>query len=103
MSATSFYKVVDALEIDRQRLPAHIDGRQNGRRSMMVRCPGHDDRSPSLSVEHKHDKTLLNCFAGCETELVVAALGLTFADLFDVFAGAILSRGRGTAAPRHRL
>jgi hypothetical protein len=47
MSAPSFYRVIDAL--DRSgHLPAHVDGRQNGRRRLMVRCPAHDDRSPSL-------------------------------------------------------
>ena len=102
MSATSFYKLIDAL--DRSgHLPAHIDGRQNGRRRLMVRCPAHDDRSPSLSVEHKHDKTLIHCFAGCEAERVVGALGLTLADLYDdTVPGAVPLKGRGTAAPRHR-
>lgn len=34
---------------------------------------------------------LLNCFAGCETEAVVAALGLELADLYD---GASRANGR---------
>lgn len=47
-------------------------------------CPAHDDRNPSLSVRAGQDgKTLLKCQAGCSTEGVVAALGLSMADLFD--------------------
>jgi len=47
-------------------------------------CPAHDDREPSLSVSQGDDgSALLKCFAGCETEDVVAALGLGMGDLFE--------------------
>lgn len=46
-------------------------------------CVAHEDRSPSLSVTNGREGVLLNCHAGCATEEVVAALGLTMADLFD--------------------
>ncbi|KWT62886.1 hypothetical protein ADL21_06265 [Streptomyces albus subsp. albus] len=46
-------------------------------------CPAHEDRSPSLSVTSGREGVLLRCHAGCTTEEVVAALGLTMADLFD--------------------
>ena len=46
-------------------------------------CPAHDDRNPSLSVAEGDDgRVLLHCFAGCEVEEIVAALGLTMSDLF---------------------
>ena len=46
-------------------------------------CPAHDDQSPSMSVKATDDGTILvNCFAGCSTDEIVAALGLTKADLF---------------------
>jgi len=46
-------------------------------------CPGHDDRHPSLSITEKDDGTiLLNCFAGCTTEAVLAKIGLKLSDLF---------------------
>ncbi len=49
----------------------------------MAQCPAHDDRNPSLSIREASDGTLLvKCFAGCETVDVVAALGLSMADLF---------------------
>jgi len=45
-------------------------------------CPGHDDRSPSLSIRECDDgRVLLHCFAGCDTENVLAAVGMTFADV----------------------
>lgn len=49
----------------------------------MACCPAHKDRNPSLSVSEGNDgRVLLNCFAGCSTESVLAALGLTASDLF---------------------
>ncbi len=50
---------------------------------LVARCPGHDDRNPSLSVGIGADgRALIHCFAGCETEAVLAALELRWADLF---------------------
>ena len=40
----------------------------------MVRCPAHDDRNPSLSLDEKDGKLLLKCFAGCDQRDVVSAL-----------------------------
>ena len=49
----------------------------------MAKCPAHDDRTPSLSInEARGGKILLKCFAGCTLEAVCAALELTPADLF---------------------
>lgn len=48
-----------------------------------ARCPAHEDRSPSLSVAEGADgRALLHCHAGCETAAIVAALGLSWSDLF---------------------
>lgn len=50
----------------------------------LARCPAHDDRKSSLSVAQGGDgKVLLKCFAGCETEQIVGALGLEMKDLFN--------------------
>jgi hypothetical protein len=50
-----------------------------------ARCPAHDDSKPSLSINRRRDGkgVILKCGANCATEDVVAALGLTMADLFD--------------------
>ena len=55
-----------------------------------LRCPAHDDRNASLSATLAYDgKVLLRCHAGCATGDAVAALGLSWGNLFP--AG---SRGR---------
>jgi len=48
----------------------------------MAFCPAHDDRNASLSVHVSDGRILLHCNAGCSTEDVVNALGLTMSDLF---------------------
>ena len=45
-------------------------------------CPAHDDHTASLSINEKDGKILLNCFAGCDTEAVLRAVGLMMKDLF---------------------
>jgi putative DNA primase/helicase len=47
-----------------------------------ARCPAHDDVKPSLSIGIDNGKTLLCCHAGCKTEDVVQAMGLSMRDLF---------------------
>lgn len=56
--------------------------RRTGEGEWVARCPAHQDRSPSLAIkEAGGDVMLLHCFAGCPTEDVLAAIGLTFADI----------------------
>jgi hypothetical protein len=56
--------------------------RRNGT-GWMARCQAHDDQQASLSVSEGRDgAVLLHCHAGCSVENVVAASGLTLADLF---------------------
>lgn len=50
----------------------------------MAQCPAHADRGPSLSIRRGDDaRVLMNCFAGCEKDDILAALGLTWADTFS--------------------
>jgi hypothetical protein len=66
----------------------------NGR--WVARCPAHQDRSPSLSVRELDDGCiLLHDFGGCETEAVLAAVGLKLEDLFP-------PRIEGDRKPRER-
>jgi len=46
------------------------------------RCPAHKDVGPSLSVSAGRKGIVLKCFAGCEVQAVVEALGMKMADLF---------------------
>ncbi len=56
--------------------------RENGANKHIAHCPAHDDKSPSLAIRECDDgRVLLHCFAGCEPEDVLAAVGLTFADV----------------------
>lgn len=51
--------------------------------SWTARCPAHADGSPSLAVRQADDgRVLLHCFAGCDTQSVVEAVGLSMSDLF---------------------
>lgn len=50
----------------------------------LARCPAHEDASPSLSIRELDDgRVLLHDFAGCSTEDVLGALGLTLSNLFE--------------------
>ncbi len=48
-------------------------------------CPSHKDNKASLSINYDEvsGKTLLICFAGCETRDILDAAGLKMTDLFD--------------------
>ena len=53
-------------------------------RGWTARCPAHEDNRASLSIGAGDDgRVLVHCHAGCTTEAIAAALGLTVADLFD--------------------
>lgn len=46
-------------------------------------CPAHNDKSPSLNIRIVDDgRVLVRCMAGCGTESVLDAVGMTFSDLF---------------------
>jgi hypothetical protein len=52
-------------------------------RGHSAKCPAHDDQSPSLSFGVGDDgKAVVTCHAGCDTGDILAALELTWADLF---------------------
>ena len=66
-----------------EKILTHLEGvRDNGNGKYLARCPSHKDKSPSLALKEVDDRVLIKCWAGCDTESVLAALGLTFADLF---------------------
>ena len=68
-------------------------------RGWLVSCPGSNhangDRNPSLSVDvGEGGQVALYCHAGCVTDDVLAAVGLTFGDLFPEGSG---SRSRSSS------
>jgi len=63
---------------------ARLEGcHEAGPNQWQTRCPAHPDEKPSLSVSVCEGRILVHCHAGCAPEAVVAALGLTMADLFS--------------------
>jgi len=56
--------------------------RRTGDGKWIACCPVHQDKSPSLAIKQTDDgKILIHCFAGCEVDAIVSAVGLTLADL----------------------
>ncbi len=57
--------------------------KRTGQGRWMSRCPSHPDKNASLSLGEKDDgRILLHCFAGCGTDEVLDAIGLTIEALF---------------------
>jgi hypothetical protein len=67
-------------------LLSRLEGvKQTAPNKWFAKCPAHDDRSPSLSIRLTDEGTILiKDFGGCDTGGVLAAVGLTFLDLFPV-------------------
>lgn len=52
-----------------------------------AKCPAHDDRQPSLSIDTGADgRVLLHCHAGCDIGSILSALDLKSRDLFPATA-----------------
>lgn len=45
-------------------------------------CPAHEDKGPSLAIKANENTVMLHCFAGCCTEEILSAVGMTFSDLY---------------------
>jgi hypothetical protein len=65
-------------------LLSRLDGvKRTGVDRWLARCPAHEDKRPSLGVrEIDDDRVLVHCWSGCATGDVLAAVGMTFDDLF---------------------
>jgi hypothetical protein len=74
--ATAFERLVVRLEQQGSRVTGSGDQRQ-------AQCPAHDDHNPSLSVRGIEGRALVRCHQGCDTADILAALNLTWSDLFD--------------------
>lgn len=62
---------------------SRFDKRTKTTRGFMVRCPAHEDGKSSLSVGRAKDGgVLLKCFANCQAQEIVSAMGLELKDLF---------------------
>jgi hypothetical protein len=61
-------KILQALACGRLGCPCHRP------RSKKTHCPAHDDRTPSLGIDHDDGRLLVHCWAGCSQEAVIGAL-----------------------------
>jgi hypothetical protein len=69
----------DALDLVLGKLD---DVRPQPGRRWMARCPAHDDNEPSLGIALGTDQpVVVRCHAGCEQDDVLAAIGLSMADI----------------------
>ena len=69
----------------RRVLEAFPDAQLSGK-GHEAHCPCHSDRSPSLTISagtKNVDAVVLKCGAGCDTRDVLAAVGLSMADLYS--------------------
>jgi hypothetical protein len=83
-------------------LLSRLDRVRNCGRGWIARCPAHEDRTASLSVTAGDDgRVLLHCFAGCAAADVVAAVGLSVADLFLRRPTENMSRAERAALREH--
>jgi hypothetical protein len=64
----SYQLTADTLAIVQQ-----LGGRWSGHHAM-VRCPAHNDRTPSLSIRQGRTSILVHCFAGCDSTDVMRAI-----------------------------
>lgn len=63
---------------------ARLDKVRRSSHGWSAKCPAHEDRLPSLAIaESPESHVLLNCFAGCLTHEICAAIGLRECDLFE--------------------
>jgi hypothetical protein len=65
-----------------ENLVKRLQARRSGK-GWIAKCPAHDDHKPSLSIDEGSDgRALVICHAGCNLNAVLAAAGMTPADLF---------------------
>jgi KaiC/GvpD/RAD55 family RecA-like ATPase len=80
-SGDAFERIVGYLkDLDRRVI-------MRGPNQAMAQCPGpmhnNGDRNPSLSISRGRGLALMNCWAGCEPQDVMAAMSKPMSDLFD--------------------
>ncbi len=83
-----------------ERVVQRLESRGSQVRNHVAKCPAHDDRNPSLSVNEGDDgKALITCHAGCSRAAVLSALNLSDNDLFP--PADVSSRDRVVAEYRY--
>jgi hypothetical protein len=66
-----------------EKFTSRLEGvKRTGPGRFVAKCPNHNDKSPSLTAAEKDGRIVFHCFAGCPPADVLAAVGLTFSDLY---------------------
>lgn len=78
MIATAYDRVLDALHAAGMKVKESAGGGK-----ARAQCPVHGSRGLTLSLRRADDKAQLRCFADCDYDDVLAALGLTRREMFD--------------------
>lgn len=76
-SDPAYNRILAALQDRHSRIEEQRPG------DALAQCPAHDDGRPSLHVTDGDDRALVYCFAGCDTDLIMSAIGMTRDDLFN--------------------
>lgn len=67
-----------------ETLLSKLDGVRKAGAGWSAKCPSHDDRHASLSINKGNDgRALVHCHAGCNVADICGAIGLKASDLFD--------------------
>ena len=66
-----------------REITSRLTGVRRGGRGIAARCPAHDDKKQSLGLAEDNGRILIKCYAGCSTQSVITALGITWKDLFN--------------------
>jgi AAA domain-containing protein len=76
-----------------ENLVSRLHAKRSGK-GWLAKCPAHEDRRPSLTIDEGSDgRALVKCHAGCTLDAVLAASGLTRRDLFPTTAHRQSSNG----------
>ena len=76
-----------------ERILERLEGVKQVGNGYSARCPAHDDKRNSLSIDTGDDgRVLLFCHAGCSSQDICKAVGLDLRDLFPVKAGSSQKR-----------
>lgn len=59
-----------------------LDGVQKSGKGWRSRCPACGGTSRKVSIAEADGRVLVHCFGGCKADEVIAAVGVTWADLF---------------------
>jgi hypothetical protein len=72
-----------AVERVREALIEHGCVPRGSNLKLRARCPVHGSHGPTLAVSQGQGGAVLYCHAACETPDILAAIGLTYPDLYD--------------------